>query len=234
MDTALVDGDLVAYINAASAEGDPLEIALLRCEMRMADILDAVRCTKHRVFLSGGANFRKQINVDYKANRRQPKPIHLEACREFLIKEWNAEVTEGYEADDALGCEQTENTIICSLDKDLRMIDGKHFSWEIVRNGKVLREATEVEVSYTEGIKTFYKQMLIGDNSDNLIGVDRVGPKGADKIIDPLETEEEMKQAVVDLYNKDLDRFYMNADCFWVWREYGQTYSVREEQMDGG
>ena len=237
MATALIDGDLVAYINCASAEGDPVEIALLRMERLMQDILRDTTATKYRVFISGKGNFRKEINNDYKANRTKPLPIHLEEGRSFLKKYWKAEETDGYEADDAMGCEQTKDTIVCSLDKDLRMIDGKHYSWQIVRKGKVVRPAGIIHVDYEDGIRTFYKQLLIGDVSDNLIGVAGIGGKGADKLIDPLRDESEMKQIVIDLYKGDLDRFYMNADCYWIWRQYGQTYSVREDQketLDGG
>jgi 5'-3' exonuclease len=228
---ALIDGDLISYINSASAEGDPEQIALLRADKQIRDILEYTECSEYKIFISGGSNFRKEINPEYKAHRTQEKPIHLEVCNKFLMDEWNATVTEGYEADDALGCEQNKNTIICSLDKDLLMIEGKHYSWPINRRGEIVRDHTIVDVSYIDGIKHFYKQMLIGDTADNIFGVKGIGKVGAAKLINPLETEEDMYRVVFDLYT-DLDdmyntRFMTNADCLWIWRSLGINFSIR-------
>lgn len=225
---ANIDGDLVAYISAASCkEDDPEYVALSRVEDRLRKILHHTNCSKYKIFLSGGDNFRYDINPQYKANRTAPDPIHRKVCHQFIIDEWKGKETNGFEADDALGCEQDEDSILCSLDKDLRMIPGKHFSWEISRKGVILREPEFVEVSYMDGIKHFYKQMLIGDTSDNIFGVDGIGKAKAAKIIDPLSTEEEMRAVVKALYN-DEERFNMNADCLWIWRSLGVTYSLRD------
>lgn len=228
MTTALIDGDLVAYISAASCtDDDPEHIALVRVEDRLRKILDHTKCTSYKVFLSGGKNFRYEINPHYKANRTSPDPKYRQMCHQFILDEWKGEETDGFEADDALGCFQTENAIICSLDKDLRMIPGRHYSWEISRKGVIIREPEFTEVDYMSGIKHFYKQMLIGDTSDNIIGVQGLGKAKAAKLIDPLETEDEMKQLVRGLYNDD-ERFTMNADCLWIWRTLGITYSLRD------
>ncbi len=227
MTTALIDGDMVAYICAASCkEDDPVHIALIRVEERLRRIIEATRATAYRVFLSGGENFRYELYPDYKANRTQEDPIHRQACHQFIIDEWKGEETDGYEADDAMGCNQTEDTIICSLDKDLRMIPGKHYSWEIKRNGIVIREPEFAEVDYMTGLKHFYKQMIIGDTADNIIGIRGLGKAKAGRIIDPLNTEKEMITTVSQLYDDD-ERFTMNADCLWIWRTLGITYSLR-------
>ena len=228
---ALIDGDLVAYINAASAEEESIQVALLRVDRHIRDILENSKSSEYNIFISGGSNFRKEINPQYKANRIQPKPIHLNVCNLFLKEEWNAIETDGYEADDALGCAQKEDTIICSLDKDLLMIEGNHYSWPIMRKGIIIRDHSIVYVSYEEGIKHFYKQMLIGDIADNIIGVKGIGKVGAAKIIDPLQTEKEMYDVVLNLYTNSDDmyntRFHMNADCLWIWRSLGISFNVR-------
>lgn len=228
MTTALIDGDLVAYISAASCtEDDGQHIALLRVEDRMRKILTHTNCSSYKVFVSGGSNFRYELYPEYKANRTADDPIHRKACHQFLLDEWKGEETDGYEADDALGCFQREDTIICSLDKDLRMIPGKHFSWEISRKGVIIREPEFVEVSYMDGIKHFYKQLIIGDTSDNIFGVKGLGKAKAAKLIDPLDKESDMNTLVKKLYD-NAERFVMNADCLWIWRTLGVTYSLRE------
>jgi len=224
MTIALVDGDLVAYINAASAENYTEEDAVDRAGIQMDNILFSVGADQYKVFLSGSTNFRYSINPAYKANRKDMvRPSHLQACREYLVTEWGATVTDGYEADDALAMAQTEETVICSIDKDMLQIPGKHYSWPIYRKGVVIREAFFTEVSELEGIKFLYKQMLIGDSSDNVLGIKGIGKVGAAKLIDHLLTEKECFDVVVNLY-ADPERFLMNANCLWLMREEGVTF----------
>lgn len=224
---ALIDSDIVSFRAAATVPDQEAEdIAILRCDKTMRDILDATESDQYKSFVTGPGNFRKHINPDYKANRKDKEPpIHLQVCREFLINEWNTEVCEGYEADDALGINQdksgqldfriddrvadiTWNTVICTIDKDLDMIPGLHFNWV---KGEIY------EVSEIEALKFFYKQLLIGDKSDNIAGITGIGKVKASNLIDHLETEEEMLEVVKSLYNDD-NRFLVNAQCLWIWR----------------
>jgi len=209
---SLIDADLVVYRVAATCDTDEegaLEIALLRCDKLMQDICDATNSDNYRAFLTGRNNFRKRINPEYKANRKDTvPPRYLQQCRDFLIQNWNAEVTEGCEADDALGMAQNNDTIICTLDKDLDMIPGLHYNW--VRS--------EIyEVNEVDALRNFYKQLLIGDRSDNIFGVAGIGKVKAARLIDPLEYEEDMYKVVRDLYNDD-DRLCLNSECLWIWR----------------
>lgn len=209
---SLIDADLVVYRVAATCDTDEegaLEIALLRCDKLMQDICDATDSDNYRAFLTGRNNFRKRINPEYKANRKDTvPPRYLQQCRDFLIQNWNAEVTEGCEADDALGMAQKNDTIICTLDKDLDMIPGLHYNW--VRS--------EIyEVNEVDALRNFYKQLLIGDRSDNIFGVVGIGKVKAAKLIDPLEYEEDMYNVVSSLYN-DNDRLCLNMECLWIWR----------------
>lgn len=236
---ALIDSDLVAFRCAASAENEPEDIAILRVDKLMRDILEAVEAEEYLAFLTGPGNFRKQINPEYKANRKdQPLPIHLKACKDFLIQEWNAQATEGVEADDALGIEQWKycslpiddfgnthpdfkHTVICSLDKDMLQVPGMHYQWPIYN-----REGRFHQVFELDGLKTFYRQMLEGDTSDNVKGVTGIGKVKAAKLIDHLTTEKEMFNTVCKLYN-DADRFQMNLDCLWIMRNPNEQFTDR-------
>ena len=202
----------------------------------MHNILDTTGADTFRVFLSGSNNFRHEIYPEYKANRKDMiDPRWRKACKEYLVREWNAEVTDGYEADDALGinqdkgdldfrlddkvCEMNYKTIICSIDKDLDMIPGMHYSWPIIRKGAVVREGKIYEVSEVEGIRSFYRSLLVGDRTDNIFGVDGIGKVKAAKMIDNLETEEEMFERVAELYQGDMDRLLVNGKCLYIMRE---------------
>lgn len=224
MAIALVDADLVAFRCAATVqEHEPLDVAVYRVDVLMRQILEATDSEQYKAFLTGRGNFRKIINTEYKANRKDKEPPHyLQDCREYLIKEWNAVVSEGNEADDLLGIEQTDETVICSLDKDLLMIPGVHFNWNKV-------EYTHVDQLL--GLRTFYKQMLIGDRSDNIFGVDKIGPVKAAKFIDHLETEQEMFDTVLELYADEYSRFIMNAQCLWIMQNEGETWAHRSQGL---
>jgi len=224
MTTLLIDADLVAFRCAASVEphGEE-EVALLRADKLMRDLLHNTNSENYLAFLTGANNFRKKINPEYKANRKDKEPPRwLQACRGFLVSEWNAIITDGCEADDLLGVYQTENTRIATLDKDLRMIPGNHFNW--LHNEYFY-------VSELEGLKHFYKQMLIGDRSDNILGVTGLGQVKASKYIDPLTNEQEMLDIVWSLYNEDAQRFVMNAQCLWIMQKEGETWLERKTDL---
>ena len=91
-----------------------------------------------------------------------------------MVKHFKAEVIDGMEADDALALNQTDNTMIASIDKDLLMVEGEHYNF-------VKKEFTHV--TYEAGIHWFYMQMLMGDKVDNIIGIRGIGIKKAEKIL---------------------------------------------------
>lgn len=228
MTTALIDGDAVIFRCAASvSEEDPLEIATQRTNDLLHKIVDEVQADSYRLFIKSTHNFRNIINPDYKANRKgQPIPVHLQGCREFVFENWNAEAENWLEADDLLGINQTDETIICGIDKDLLMIPGNHYSWELT-HPKWTRPASFKSIDYDTGVKTFYKQMLIGDPSDNIFGVKGIGAVKSGNLLDHVETEQEMFDIVYELYG-DAARFVMNAQCLWIMQNRNETWANRQ------
>ena len=214
---ALIDQDLVCYRCAASAENDDLGIAVYRAEELVDQLLNKTNADSYRAFLTGRTNFRKEIYPEYKANRKAPKPRHLEALREYSFDFLNAELApESLEADDALAIYQTEDTTICSLDKDLLQVPGKHFSWEIAGKGWK-KPDTWIEQTELEGLRLFYEQCLKGDTSDNVKGIEGIGKKKAEKLLVNCQSEEEMFRIVRDTYGND-EEFLMNARVLWIKR----------------
>lgn len=212
---ALIDHDLVVFRCAASAENDSLNIAIHRVEALLDELLTKTGADSYRAFLSGKSNFRKTIYPEYKANRTAPKPIHLEALREYALEKQNAELApDTLEADDALGINQTDNTMIVSLDKDLLMVPGKHFSWEI--NGKGWSKPDKF---FTQdvigGMRLFFEQCLKGDTADNIKGIEKIGNKRAKALLADCVTEQEMFDTVRDAYSND-EEFIMNASVLWI------------------
>ena len=228
---ALIDQDLLCYRCAASAENDDLGIALYRIDELLDNILNKTGATSYRAFLSNPTNFRKQIYPEYKANRtKMLKPKHLRDLQEYSLEKLNAEVAfKDLEADDMMAINQTEDTIICTLDKDLLQVPGRHFSWEI--NGKGwTRPDTFIEQTELEGLRLFYKQCLKGDTSDNVKGIEGLGEKRATNLLMDCASNLEMFNKVRDLYGND-EEFIMNASVLWILRSEDDNWKDRFDAL---
>ena len=148
---------------------------------------------------------------------------------------WEAEVIEGKEADDAMGIKQmtsSEETIICSIDKDMDMIPGLHFNW---------RTKKRYVIDELQAMRNFYTQLLTGDAVDNIRGVPGIGKVRAADILNGLETEKEMFDAVYQAYyDKHLkegmedpendeavmDELTENAKLLWIWRKENDEWQL--------
>lgn len=225
--------DLVCFRCAASAENDEVGIAIHRLNDLMDNILTKVNATEFKAYLSGKTNYRKTIYPEYKANRTGPKPRHLDDIRSFAELEWNAIYSdENLEADDMLGIEQDKsgnNTVICTLDKDLLQIPGKHFSWEI-RGKNWERPDTWFTQTELEGNRLFYEQAIKGDKTDNIRGIANMGKVKASRAIAHCVSEKEMFDIVRQLYSND-EEFIMNASCVWIMRERNKFFKERFEEL---
>jgi DNA polymerase-1 len=219
---ALIDADIVAYRVACTLEDDDAEdFVYARAEDLIDQILVNTEATEYRLFLTGKNNFRYTIYPEYKAHRPKEKPFWLEKCRQYLIATFNAEVIDGQEADDALGISQTEDTIICSIDKDLLMIPGRHYNF--------VKDEFQ-EVTNDSGMLHFYMQCLTGDRSDNIKGIEKIGPKKAEKILAGCVTEQELFNAVRDAYSND-EEFLMNGRVLWIRRKENEDWKDRFNEL---
>ena len=149
-------------------------------------------------------NFREAIAVTkpYKGTRKSEKPLHYNNITAYLLNCYDCVIAEGHEADDLLAVYQMEalrkgeETIICTRDKDLRMVPGQQFGWTC---GKQEQYGPRV-VSPDEGFKTFCMQLLTGDTVDNIPGLPGVGPVKASNILSNATAQEDMLKAVRDAY----------------------------------
>lgn len=226
---ALIDADIVAYRVACTlAEDDAEDFVFARTEDLVDSILVNTEATEYRLFLTGKDNFRYTLYPEYKAHRPKEKPFWLEKIREYLKATFNAEVIDGQEADDAMGINQTGDTIICSIDKDLLMIPGRHYNF--VKDEFITQ-------SDFDAIKHFYMQCLQGDRADNIKGIPGIGPKKAERILAECYTEKELFDAVRDAYGND-EEFLMNGRVLWIRRKDNEDWKDRfnalvQEQVGG-
>lgn len=232
---ALIDGDLVLYRCACSAENDSFDIAKHRVNELLDLLLVKTEADSYRFFIGGKGNFRKAIFPEYKGHRTQPKPIHLDSLRDYAVQELNAEITEyDLETDDYLGIYQDKHsdvydTIICSLDKDLLQIPGKHYRWAIA-TAKWSKPEEYHTITEIEGLRLFYEQCLKGDKADNVKGVEGLGEKKAQKILEKCETEVEMINTCLWHYPSE-EEFLMNAQCLYILRSFDDNYLTRYERL---
>jgi 5'-3' exonuclease len=80
-------------------------------------------------------------------------------------------------------------------------------------------------------------QCLTGDRSDNIKGIDGIGPKKAEKILDGCITEQELFNAVREAYSND-EEFIMNGRVLWIRRQENEDWKDRfnalvQEQVGG-
>lgn len=182
----LIDGDIVAYKAATSAEtpvnwGDGLwtlhcweDEVRARVDEQINKLMEAP-VDNHLIAFTDKTNYRKDVASYYKLNRKEVrKPMLLNWAKEYMNQEYNVEIWKGLEADDVLGIlgSQSERNIIWSADKDLLTIPAKHWI-----NGEVVT-ITEEEADYQ-----FYYQTLVGDPTDNYKGCPSVGAVKAQKIL---------------------------------------------------
>lgn len=237
----LLDGDLIAYRASASCEPtkakphlEPPEVALFRLHDMITRICVETNSQDIEVYIGGDNNFRKEIYPEYKANRTKPPPTYLQDCREILVTQYGATVVNGIETDDALGIAQTKydgNSRICSLDKDLLQIPGYHYNW--VKQMQTL-------VSPLDGLRTFYKQLILGDRTDNIPGYDGKlrgeAPKFIQKLqgpIDEMTKEVEMYEYVKQIYQNESDVvLHRNAQLLYILKreeEYWQPPGLKHD-----
>lgn len=176
MTIALLDSDIFVYRIGFTTEDVSEDIARWRLRELIEGILSALKTDTYKAFITSTdkSNFRYGIAKDYKANRKQPKPLHYDFLRNVLKEEWNAEEVFGMEADDAIGIAQNTETCIVTIDKDLNQIPGQHFNFV---------KGILYDIGRDEGERFFYKQILTGDRIDNIEGIRGIGDSRAEVIL---------------------------------------------------
>lgn len=230
---AFIDADTLCYASASMAEGQPEANAIWNLNNGLESLLAAWNIREYHLFVTGPNNFRYAIYPEYKANRATtPRPEHLTACKTHLITEYGATQSDGCEADDLIGIEAykrlaiDEPYVIVSIDKDLDMLEGLHYSPEIKREGKVVKEARRYHVSPTDGLRFFYYQLLVGDSTDNIKGAPGIGKTKAPRILAGLNEEIHLYRAVREYFSCD-EELELNARCLWIHRKENDDVTER-------
>lgn len=180
----LLDGDILVYRIGFASQDVEAGFAFARMNTFINEIRDDLGSDEHTVFLTSEdkSNFRYAIYPEYKANRKAPKPQWYKELRAHLIADHQAVVVSGREADDAMADTQDEESCICTIDKDLDQVPGEHYDFV---------KKVRYTVSPTRGLRFFYYQLLTGDRTDNIPGIEGIGPKKAEKYLAGVESDEQ-------------------------------------------
>jgi 5'-3' exonuclease len=214
---ALVDGDIISYRIGFTTEDVPVQIACSRVDAFIGRTLECLGTEQFKLFLtSTKPGYRHKLYPEYKANRKTKKPLWYAEIREHMRADYDGVICEDIEADDALGINQTEETVICTIDKDLDQVPGEHFDFV-----KEIRYTVTPE----KALRFFYFQLLMGDRVDNIPGVPGVGPKKANIILEHLTTEEEYVFAcLLEYYN------YFKGDAIKNMTLMGQLLKIKQRE----
>lgn len=236
---AIVDGDHVMYIvcpnkklynkdgspkldinGIHSTENKTLEQCIKLADSYVNNFLNMMKADYYIGALTVGKCYRYRVKRDYKANRiGLEKPPFFKEVRDHLINKWKFVYKENdLEADDiVLKCKDhykdTYNCFIATTDKDILMTEGTHFDPKKVQ---------WVITSKEEAKKFFWMSMLHGDVADNIIGIPKIGPKKAEKILekgDQFKLQEFYIESVFIYYithfgeEEGIRQFYKNYNC---------------------
>ncbi len=194
------DGKRVALEWTKEEDRYYLEESWENFQKDLKNLLDTVYCSEYLMAVKGSGNFRNMLYPEYKLNRHADpnKQNHfVPVLRKLAVAEDLAIEATGREADDLMrmwaeeAIASGDDYMICSIDKDLKCIPGRHY---------LMHKKTIIEVSEAEALRHYYQQLLKGDPTDNIPGVPRVGEVKAEKILAPYSTEEEFQEQVVEQY----------------------------------
>jgi len=224
----LIDHDILLYRALWGCKGNYWQ-KLQTCDYMIEKLMDKLNSNDITLFISGAGNFRYDIAPTYKANRKdQPKPEYLYDAKLYYVKYWDAAVSDGVEADDAIGMAHDDETIVVSSDKDFFQL-----------GGLIYNPVKDQMYEITNPWYFFYMQMLVGDDADNIEGVKnpekshhKVPPNfteaTAKRQIEGLDAEQcrlEVQSLYEDQYeDKWFEHYDLNAKLLFLKRADAQEY----------
>lgn len=212
--TVLLDADVLchhfAYRNTTSLRFDEdaeaadftnPKKAVLEVDGYIEELRDRIKGGTVLLILScRERNFRKELDVTYKAQRTKPKPELWYTIRDHIEQGQTSHPVISYprlEGDDVIGILHTgqyrDRSIMVSIDKDMQTIPGLFYNPNRADEG--VRPIDRVEAH-----RFHLFQTLTGDTTDNYKGVPGVGPKRAEPVINSSDDPEELWRAVVGVY----------------------------------
>jgi len=218
-DLVLVDGSSYVYrayhalpTRLSNAQGEPTGAVLVVLNMLQKFLKDYQPRRIAVVFDAPGKTFRDELFTAYKAHR-PTMPDELRAQIEPLLSIIRAQGlpllrVAGVEADDVIGtlacraAQAGQSVLISTGDKDMAQLVNDSITLINTMNDSRLDRAgvkTKFDV-YPEQIIDYLA--LIGDSSDNIPGIDKVGPKTGAKLLQQFGSLDGLVAHVADIPGK--------------------------------
>ena len=172
----------------------------------------------------------------YQGQRKGYKPKNWQYLRNYIADGLAGPVKAVFdrEADDLAGFMSEQypgKSVLCSRDKDFRMLPGLHLNWDTYELVEVKPDVFGVEHGgKLYGHKWFWTQMLWGDAADNIPGLPKhpdfprgVGEVAAGKLLAFADSDDSAAQAVAQAYKAHwgdewADRYVEQASLLWIRR----------------
>lgn len=200
------------------------------------------------VFDAKGKTFRHDLYDQYKANRPpmpdelrlQIEPLHqiVEALGFPLI------MVPGVEADDVIGTlakqatQKKVKTLISTGDKDLAQLVDTHVTLINTMNNQLMDEAGVVKKFDVTADQIVDYLALVGDTSDNIPGVPKVGPKTAAKWLAQYETldnvvkhADEIKGKVGESLRSSIDQLPLSRELTTIKCDLDLEYAIDDLKL---
>lgn len=208
-------------------------------------IVQNSKCKMFHIVISGDNNFRKSLPLPtrYKDSRKDTvPPVHLKACKEYLVKRYSAEISDGVEADDVLvgyavdGYKNKQYVVQASIDKDAKHGPGWLFDWTTMDQPELIEGFGELTCTLREtgrkkvngdpvtekiikgkGRVFLWFQLVFGDAIDCYkpceLAKAKFGEVGAYELLKDCKTDKEALEAIVGQYK----RWYPKPVTYKAW-----------------
>lgn len=195
----IVDGDILIYRACHKALKDNKDVRNVFDDL-YEELQSDMACDDYSLHISQGGNFRKLIKQKftvYKGKRRD-KPENYVLLKDYVIKKYDCISAHNFEADDTACIEATELMnlgklfILATIDKDWKQIGGLFYNTQY----KSLTAESKFDC-----IGYFHKQLLTGDQVDNVPGIYGIGPVKADKILKDKNISEQF-ETIIETYKE--------------------------------
>ncbi len=224
-DKLLIDADHLIYAIGFTCE----DVSERTAKNRLVETFENLvyihlKADSYEAFLTGKGNFRYDIakTVPYKGNRKDTaKPPYYQELRDHMVKRLGAVVVDGQEADDEVAIrmsKEPDTYTLVGVDKDLLQIPGWHFNPS---------KDLEQYVDEFNGYKAFVTQMLTGDRTDNIPGLEGIGPKKAEKALKDAKAQQELLETAGEKYQElghTIEDFTEQGQLLWLRRYEGEIW----------
>ena len=162
---------------------EPLEYALQNVRTLVSRLCSECDISEFelKVAFSDKKTFRHTLakTRPYKGSRKDSRrPTYEKEIKAYMKENYDCYTAENEEADDLLGIWATEygphGAVIISLDKDLDQIPGLKYNW---------LHDVHYDITEETGLYNFFTQLLMGDTTDDIVGLPGIGKGKAAKAL---------------------------------------------------